>query len=280
LRTTLGGIFARLDNLGTEIEDRIESAQYLAIARKAFREWDQADTQQKRDLIVHLITNAAGTRVCSDDILRLFLDWIELYHEAHCAVIGEIYKNPGSTRYDIWVAVYGSEIPRDDSADADLFKMLIRDLNIGGVIRLPRESDDQGRFRKRVRPPGRVPKTSTMESAFEDSKPWVLTELGGQFVHYQRQVKLQTKRPYSHALVKLHIGRYICHLFAMFSFSPLRLSKTPGGCLFGLIRPVDLLEKPPSSAFLYGDSLPLWQWSRRERSCSPPLTQYLACAWL
>jgi hypothetical protein len=23
-----------------------------------------------------------------------------------------------------------------------------------------------------------------MESAFEDSKPWVLTELGGQFVHY------------------------------------------------------------------------------------------------
>jgi hypothetical protein len=184
LRTTLGGIFARLDNLGTEIEDRIESAQYLAIVRKAFREWDQADTQQKRDLIVHLITNAAGTRVCSDDILRLFLDWIELYHEAHFAVIREIYKNPGSTRYDIWVAVYGSEIPRDDSADADLFKMLIRDLNIGGVIRLPRESDDEGRFRKRVRPPRRAPKTSTMESAFEDLKPWVLTELGGQFVHY------------------------------------------------------------------------------------------------
>ncbi len=82
------------------------------------------------------------------------------------------------------MAAYGSEIPRDDSADADLFKMLIRDLNIGGVIRLPRESDDQGRFRKRVRPAGRAPKTSTMESAFEDSKPWVLTELGGQFVHY------------------------------------------------------------------------------------------------
>lgn len=184
LRATLSGIFSRLDSLGAEIDERIGSTQYLAIVRKAFREWDQADTQEKRDLIVHLITNAAGTRVCSDDILRLFLDWIELYHEAHFAVIREIYKNPGPTRYDIWVAVYGAEIPRDDSADADLFKMLIRDLNIGGVIRLPRESDDQGRFRKRVRPPGRAAKTSTMESAFEDSKPWVLTELGGQFVHY------------------------------------------------------------------------------------------------
>jgi hypothetical protein len=92
------------------IDDRIESPEYLGLVRKAFREWDQADTQEKRELIVQLITHAAAsTRICSDDILRLFLDWIEQYHEAHFAVIREIYKNPSPTRYDIWVAVYGKK---------------------------------------------------------------------------------------------------------------------------------------------------------------------------
>ena len=184
LRTTLDGMFRRFEGLGEEIDDRIESPAYLALVRKSFREWDQADTQEKRNLIVHLITHAAGTRVCSDDILRLFLDWIDLYHEAHFAVIREIYKNPGPTRLEIWQAVYGGEIPRDDSAEADLFKMLIRDLNIGGVIRMPRETDDHGRFRRKARPATRAPRSNVMESAFEDSKQWVLTELGSQFVHY------------------------------------------------------------------------------------------------
>jgi hypothetical protein len=135
-------------------------------------------------LLVQLITNAAGTRICSDDILRLFLDWVDTYHEAHFAVIQQIYKNPGPTRYEIWVAVYGEPVPRDDSAQADLYKMLIRDLTLGGVIRQPRESDAQGRFRKKTTPPRRMPGSGTMESPFEDSKQHVLTELGKQFVHY------------------------------------------------------------------------------------------------
>lgn len=152
--------------------------------RKTFREWEQADTDEKRRLLVQLITNAAGTRICSDDILRLFLDWIDLYHEAHFAVIREINKNQGPTRYDIGVAVYGEPVPRDDSAAADLYRMLIRDLSIGGVIRQPRESDYSGRFMKKTRPPRRVAASKTMESAFEDTKQYVLTELGSQFVHY------------------------------------------------------------------------------------------------
>ena len=75
-------------------------------------------------------------------------------------------------------------MPRDDSAEADLYRMLIRDLSIGGVIRQPRESDYRGRFMKKTRPPRRTAASTTMESAFEDSKQYVLTELGSQFVHY------------------------------------------------------------------------------------------------
>src|SRR5262249_13290440 len=104
----------RFQKLGEEIHGRLESEEYLTLIRKTFRQWDQADTQQKRQLLVHLIVNAAGTRICHDDILRLFLDWIDSYHEAHFAVIQQIYKNPGPTRYDIWVSVYGEPVPRDD----------------------------------------------------------------------------------------------------------------------------------------------------------------------
>lgn len=183
LRSTLEEIFQRIQSLGDEINERLESEEYLALVRKAFREWDQADTQEKRRLIVQLITNAAGTRICSDDIVRLFLDWIETYHEAHFAVIREIHKNQGPTRYDIWVAVYGDAIPRDDSAEADLYKMLMRDLSTGGVIRQARETDAAGHFRKKIAAPRRAT-SAVMESPFEDSKQYVLTELGKQFVHY------------------------------------------------------------------------------------------------
>jgi hypothetical protein len=129
LRRTLEEMSGRLEGFGQEVEERIKSDDYLGLVRKTFRQWDQADTAEKRHLLVQLITNAAGTRVCSDDILRLFLDWVDTYHEAHFAVVREIYKNPGPTRYDIWISVYGEPLPRDDSAQADLYKMLIRDLS-------------------------------------------------------------------------------------------------------------------------------------------------------
>lgn len=184
LRATLEGMLTRIESLGEEVYDRIESPEYLGLVRKTFREWDQADTEEKRKLLVQLITNAAGLRVCSDDILRLFLDWIDTYHEAHFAVIREIYKNPGPTRYDIWIAVYGEPIPRDDSAEADLYKMLIGDLSLGRVIRQPRESDNLGRYQKRPTRTKPAYKTTTLESPFEDTKQYVLTQLGSQFVHY------------------------------------------------------------------------------------------------
>jgi hypothetical protein len=87
------------------------------------------------------------------------------------------------TRYDIWSAVFGENVPRDDSAEEDLFKMLIRDLSTGGVIRQAREADYRGRWKKNRAVPRRT-STGTLESAFEDTKPYTLTQLGSQFVHY------------------------------------------------------------------------------------------------
>jgi hypothetical protein len=194
LRFTLEQMVGRLEGFGQEVENRITSEQYLTLVRKTFREWDVADTEEKRKLLIQLITNAAGTRIVSDDIVRLFLDWIDSYHEAHFAIIREIQKNQGPTRYDIWVAVYGEPVPRDNSAEADLYRMLIRDLSTGGVIRQPRESDFEGRFRRKVRPPRRAA-SGTIESAFEDTKQYVLTELGSQFVHYTMTELVQRLNP-------------------------------------------------------------------------------------
>lgn len=184
LRDTLQEIQRRFESLGAGIEERIQSEEYLALVRKAFRIWDETDTQEKRRYIVNIVTNAAGTRVCSDDVVRLFLDWLDLYHEVHFAVIREIFKNPGATRFDIWFDLYG-EIPREDSAAADLFKLMVRDLSTGGVIRQERDVNELGQFvRERTQRPRRGSAPTTMESAFEDTKPYVLTELGKQFVHY------------------------------------------------------------------------------------------------
>ncbi len=183
LSETLNYITSRFETLGDQIDERIQSEQYLDVVRKAFRAWDGADTDEKRKYIANLITNAGGTRLTSDDVIRLFIDWLGIYHEAHLAVIREIYQNPGSTRYDIWESIYDN-FPREDSAEADLYRMLIRDLSIGGVIRQERATTSDGKFLKKPRIKNRVFTPTTMESSFDDTKPYILTELGKQFVHY------------------------------------------------------------------------------------------------
>jgi hypothetical protein len=183
LMRDLQDITDRLNSLGEKIDERIQSEEYLNLVRQGFRTWDQADTDEKRKYIGNIISNAAGTQLSSDDVVRLFLDWLDLYHEAHFAVIRHIYRHPGCTRFEIWDAIYG-DLPREDSPEADLFRLLIRDLNTGGVIRQERETNEHGQFvrRRPVRRRGVLP--STMESAFEETKPYVLTGLGQQFVHY------------------------------------------------------------------------------------------------
>ena len=183
LRETLEEVQKRFEALGEAIEERIQSEEYLGLVRKAFRTWNDADTQEKRRYAANVVVGAAGTSVCSDDVVRLFLDWLELFHEAHFAVIREIYENPGTTRFEIWANLYG-ELPREDSAEADLFKLLIGDLSLGRVIRIERDVNQLGQFvRKRpTRTRGSAP--TTLETPFEGTKPYVLTELSRQFVHY------------------------------------------------------------------------------------------------
>ena len=173
----LAAITDRFENLGPEIDARIQTEEYLGLVRRAFRTWDRADTEEKRAYVRNVVTNAAGTRICSDDVVRLFLDWLDLYHEAHFAVVREIYKNPGVTRFEIWDTIYG-ELPREDSAEADLFRLLIRDLSTGGVIRQDRDTNQQGQFLRKRPLRRRGPAPGVTESSFEDTKPYVLTGLG------------------------------------------------------------------------------------------------------
>ena len=182
LGRTFQEVQSRFENFGDEINERIEGEAYLALVRKAFREWDQSDTEEKRRMLGNVVINAGNTRACPDDVIRLFIDWTALYNEVHFAVIREIFHNPGSTRFEIWSAIYG-ELPREDSEEADLFKFLIRDLSTGGVVRQERDVNNLGQF-VRKKPMRRRGTPSTLESAFEDTKPYVLTQLGRKFVHY------------------------------------------------------------------------------------------------
>jgi hypothetical protein len=185
LLTTLAEIDQRFSSIGEQIEERISSEEYLALVRKSFKVWDDSDTDEKKKYVSNLLSNSAGTKLCSDDVIRLFIDWLRMYHELHFAVIRSIYKTPGITRYEIWVELRNENLPREDSPEADLYKYIFRELSTGGVIRQVRSTTEDGRFLKqrtiRRSPRGSI---STMESAFEDTKQYILTELGKQFVHY------------------------------------------------------------------------------------------------
>src|SRR5438105_4479509 len=98
----LSEIFARLENFGDEIDERLESPEYLNLVKRCFRSWDEADTQDKKQMLKKLITNAGAIKLCADDLVRLFIAWIDQYHETHFLVIKQIYKHPGITRSRIW----------------------------------------------------------------------------------------------------------------------------------------------------------------------------------
>ncbi|HUO50184.1 MAG TPA: hypothetical protein VMU25_01275 [Candidatus Paceibacterota bacterium] len=178
-------IFARLETFGDSIEERIRSVEYIDLMRKTFRVWDASDTEEKREKLRKLITSAAATQIVSDDIVRLFIELIGRFHELHFRIIREVYLNPGITKYELAEILFGT-IPRDDSAQADLFKFLMHELNMADIVRGERETDFSGRFVRRTRPkktPGSTPST-TYDSPFDTKKGQVLTELGKQFVHY------------------------------------------------------------------------------------------------
>lgn len=183
LMLVLDDVASRLESVHDDYEERIQSEEYLGLVRRAFRSWDQAETQEKREYVVNLISNTAASHLCPDDQVRLFNDWLDMYHEIHFKVIRAIYQDPGVTRLGIWRSV-SDEVPREDGAEADLFRLLIRDLSTGGVIRQYRETTYNGRFvKKSTRGRSKGSGSGTMESAFENTKQYQLTELGSQFVH-------------------------------------------------------------------------------------------------
>lgn len=183
LARALGEITSRLEQLGDEVEKRVNTEEYLNLVRQGFQVWNEAATDEKRKLVQQLLANSGSTKISSDDVVRLFIEWIEKYHEAHFAIIREVYKNPGATRGQIWDALYPSR-PADNSPEADLYRLLIHDLSTGRVIRQHRPTNYQGQFLKKPKQKTRAQASNTMESAFEDTKPYELSALGSQFVHY------------------------------------------------------------------------------------------------
>lgn len=179
---TIIEVMIRLDSTDEKIQRRIESSEYLSIIKKCFRDWSAAESEYKRILIRNLLVSVASTEICNDDIIRLFIEWIDRYSEQHFKVISAIYNDSGITRERIWDKIDGEDI-REDSAKADLFRLIIHELSIGRVIRQYRETDYQGNFLKNKRS-SRNHNSRTMTSAFDDNKEYELTELGKWLVHY------------------------------------------------------------------------------------------------
>ncbi len=181
---TIAEIISRLDMNDNETLSRVESPEYQALLKKSFRKWSSIDSEGKREKIRNILSNAAATRLVSDDVVKMFIDWIDAYSDFHFEVIGQVYQNPGTTRGAMWEQL-GRQRAQENSAEADLYRMLIRDLSMGGVVRQQRATDYYGNFVKKA--PAKVAKgegSRTMISAFDRAERYELTELGKQFVHY------------------------------------------------------------------------------------------------
>jgi hypothetical protein len=181
---TILEIMARLDLLSEEIAKRVESKEYQSLLKKTFRDWAGAESEEKRVFIRNILSNAAATRFTSDDVVRLFIDWVDQYSEMHFQVMRAIYNSNGISRGEIWTKIGKGKV-REDSADADLYKLLFRDLSTGGIIRQHREVDYHGNFvskQPQRRPKGSAP--NSLVSAFDTNEGYELTELGQQFIHY------------------------------------------------------------------------------------------------
>lgn len=181
LSHTIFQIIDKLESDGGSAQNRLGTEEYMTLVKKGFKVWDDAETFEKKEYIRTLLTNAAATSLSTDDMIRLFLDWIKNYHETHFMIIKQIYEHKSITRGQIWKNISEAQ-PAENSIEADLYKLLIRDLSTGGIIRQQRETDYEGNFLKK--PTKNPAKPTSYKSAFDDSEPYELTELGQRFVQY------------------------------------------------------------------------------------------------
>ncbi|HEM1534319.1 TPA: hypothetical protein U0Z67_001831 [Legionella pneumophila] len=182
---TIEQVILQIDKLKVDVSERIKSTEFQSLVQRCFNNWSGINSKSKKEYVKNILVNAAATTISSDDVIRLFIDWLNQYSDLHFQVIACIYKNPnGISRGHIWQNI-GKSAVREDSAEADLYKLLIRDLSTGGIIRQYRPTDYNGNYRampnKKSKP---AYSSGTLESAFELTKQYVLTELGQQFVHY------------------------------------------------------------------------------------------------
>lgn len=181
---TILEIMARLDIQDQKVKNRVESSEFQSLVKKSFRNWSNIDTESKRRRVRNLLANAAATELVSDDVVRLFIDWTNKYSDFHFQVVGIIWDEAPISRYEIWQKI-GRNPAREDSADADLFRLLIDELSQGRVIRQQRKTDSDGRFLRQKSVNVRKGEASPyMKSSFDKEKLYVLTELGSQFVSY------------------------------------------------------------------------------------------------
>jgi hypothetical protein len=183
---TIIEVMARLDMHDEKIADRVKGAEFHSLLRKALRDWAGSESEKKREYVRNVLSHAAHVPpIVSDDVVRLFIDWLKQFSDFHFAVVGVIFNRTGITRGGMWRQMGRSPV-REDSADADLFRFLIRDLSTGGLIRQDRETDMEGNFLRKQpqRRAGKGQAPKTMQSAFDEEDGYVLTGLGHQFVHY------------------------------------------------------------------------------------------------
>jgi len=114
---TIAEVVARLDLNDKKIDERVKSADYQKLLRKALRNWAGAESGRKREFIRNILSNAAAASLTSDDVVDMFLTWLHTFSELHFTVIGDVYQHPGTTRGEIWRRI-GSGPAREDSAEA------------------------------------------------------------------------------------------------------------------------------------------------------------------
>ena len=94
---TILEIMSRLDIHDEEIAKRLESKEYQSLLKKTFREWSGAESEEKRGYIRNILANAAASNLTSDDVVRLFIDWLKNYSELHFCNWA-IYNSGGISR--------------------------------------------------------------------------------------------------------------------------------------------------------------------------------------
>lgn len=181
---TIVEVMERVDSTDERVRERMNSPEYLRFIKKCFRDWSAAESEGKRRMIRNLLVGAAAPEgLCSDDVIFLFIEWIDRYSEGHFKIVQALYNHAGITRRDIWKAMGEDDIVAENSAKADLFKVLIRDLSLGSIIRQHQDFDSVGNVIKKQRAkPMRGGRPAT--SAFDDDEPYELTSLGEWLVHY------------------------------------------------------------------------------------------------